>query len=104
MKLKVKQEDIQTAAQRLAEANVAAAPEIQEIYLFPDKEEIRLIEIDSTTLPGEKITPFYFNLDPAEGIPFRSAIAAILPAEKQRLSPPPGWGSWESAIRIWPRG
>ncbi len=98
------QAEIRIAAQKLAEANAASASETQEIYLFPDSEEIRLIETDPTTLPSEKIIPFYFSADPAEGIPFRSAIALILPDEKGQLSPPAGWGSWETAIRIWPKG
>lgn len=104
MALQVQNEDIRTAAHKLAEANIEVASEIQEIYLFPDKEEIRLVEIDPTTLPSEKILPFYFRADPEDEIPFRSAIALILPEEKGRISPPSGWGSWESAIKIWPKG
>jgi hypothetical protein len=104
MALQVQNEDIRAAAQKLAEANIEAASEIQEIYLFPDEEEIRLVEIDPTTLPGKEITPFYFAPDPADGIPFRSAIALIRPEEKERLSLPSGWGSWKSAVKIWPKG
>lgn len=51
----------------LARMHVQSAPEIKEIYLFPsspEKEEIRLIEIDPTTTPSEEIIPYYFNPDP----------------------------------------
>ncbi|MBW3623675.1 MAG: hypothetical protein KY468_09745 [Armatimonadetes bacterium] len=92
---------IQSAAHHLAREHADSEPGIQEIYLFPNEEEIRLIEIDSTTSPNEAITPFYFRSDPAKGLPYPTAIALIRPEEKV-LPPPAGWGQWSQAARIWP--
>ncbi len=95
--------DMESAAKRLAAANADAEPAIQEIYWFPDEDEIRLIEIDETAVPYEDfIAPFYFPADPEGHIPFRSALAMVTPDDKKRLPPPEGWGAWEDAVRIWP--
>jgi len=95
--------DVEQAARRMAAANVEAAPETEEIYLFPSENEIRLIETDPTTLPSAEIVPYYFGAVPKSGIPFRSSVALIRPEEAFRLAPPPGWGKWEDAIRLWPQ-
>ena len=94
---------IQSAARELARGHANSEPGIQEIYLFPSEEEIRLIEIDATTYPSEAITPFYFRRDPVNGLPFPTAIALIRP-EERRLPPPEDWGEWDQATRIWPEG
>jgi hypothetical protein len=96
-------QDIKTVAGRLAEMNAQAEPNIEEIYLFPDQEEIRLIELDSSTISSRQITPFYFAPDPAGGIPYRFGIALIRPEEKDILSPPIQWGNWSDAVPIWKR-
>lgn len=96
--------DFLDAARRLAKASAAAEPNIKAIYLFPkpkEGNEIRLIEIDPTTMPSETVTPYYFAADLVGGIPFPSAIALIRPDER-KLSPPEGWGTWKEAKLIWP--
>ena len=96
-------DDIETAARRLADVNAETEPNVQEIYLFPAVDEIRLVEVDASSLPNKQMTPFYFGPDPVGSIPFRSAIVLIRP-EETHLSPPHGWGTWASAVRIWPHG
>jgi hypothetical protein len=95
-------EDIEQAARKMAAANITAAPETEAIYFFPAVGEIRLIETDPTTLPSEEIVPYYFGAAPQSGIPYRSSVALIRPEEVGQLSPPPGWGNWSDAIRLWP--
>jgi hypothetical protein len=93
-------ESIYETAKRLAKANAEAEPNIKEIYLFPNDKEIRLIEIDTTTVPSPQIEPFYIGSTPASGIAFPSAIALIRPEEKD-LDPPDDWGAWEDAELVW---
>lgn len=100
--MRIIQDDIASAAQRLAEANHEAEPHIEKIYLFPSDQEIRLVEVDPTTPPSDEVEPFYFEPDLAGGIPFRSAIALIRPDEESRIKLPRGWGSWSAARQIWP--
>ncbi len=103
MTMFVSQKDkVEQAARKMAVANVEAAPETEAIYLFPDEKEIRLIETDPTTLPSEKIVPYYFGAAPQSGIPYRSSVALIRPEEAFRLAPPPGWGTWNDAVQLWP--
>lgn len=96
-------QDIKTVAQQLAEMNAQAEPNIQEVYLFPDRDEIRLIELDSSTATSRQIQPFYFAPDPTGGIPYRFGIALIRPEEKGILPPPSHWGDWNDAVQIWKR-
>ena len=97
------QEDLDQIAERLAKDNAAAEPNITEIYLFPHLTEIRLIELDESTIPSERVVPYYFPPAPRSGITAPSGIAFILPEEKGTLEPPEGWGSWDQARRIWKR-
>lgn len=90
-------------AERLAEVNVEAEPNIEAIYLFPSDTEIRLVELDPTALPGEDVTPYYFNPEPASNIHHPFAIALILPQEFRVALPPAEWGNWDAAVKIWPR-
>ena len=94
---------VEQAARAMAAANVEAAPETEAIYFFPSDDEIRLIETDPTTLPSVEAVPYYFAAAPKSGIPFRSSVALIRPEEAFRLAPPPGWGTWEDAIQLWPK-
>lgn len=98
----VEQDELEQAARKMAAANVKAAPETEAIYFFPAQNEIRLIEIDPTTLPSEAIVPYYFGAAPQSGIPYRSSVALIRPEEVRRLSPPAGWGNWNDAVQLWP--
>lgn len=94
---------VREVASYVAERHVRVAPEIREIFLFPSHDEIRLIEIDPTTLPSSEITPYYFNPDPVNGVPYISAVALIRPEEKKRLLPPKEWGTWQDGEKIWPK-
>lgn len=91
------------AARKLAEANAISEPNIKTIYVFPSDEEVRLVEVDATALPSDQITPFYFSPDREGGVPFRSGIALIRPEEEGNVPPPAGWGTWDDAIKIWPK-
>ncbi len=95
-------ESIEEAARKLTDYNVEAAPETEAIYFFPHPDEIRLIETDPTTLPDAEIIPYHFGASPQSGIPFRSSVALIRPEEAFRLPLPPGWGTWEDAVKLWP--
>lgn len=96
--------DIRTAAKQLWENSVEAEPVTTAVYLFPDDNEIRLIYLDPTTASsrGEQIVrPYYFGINTASGLPYRSAIAVIRPEEKDTLQPPEGWGTWQQAELVW---
>lgn len=95
-------EKLLQAAGRLARNNAESDPAVEEIYLFPSPDQIRLIELDPNVAPSGQIEPFYFGADPASGLDFASAIALIRPEERGTLSPPAGWGDWDEAELIWP--
>jgi len=93
------------AGKRLATANVETESAISEVWLFPKRDKILLLEVDSKAFPsGKRADAFYFAADPEDNIPFPSGIAAIRPEEKETNSvkPPQGWGDWKKAIRIYP--
>jgi hypothetical protein len=98
------QNDLESAAARLAESNADAEPNLVGIYLFRDPEgkEIRLAEVDPTAIPSNgDLKPYYFA--PDSEFPFWSAIALIRPEEVGNLQVPEGWVSWENATLIWQR-
>lgn len=97
------QGDIHTAAMSLAKYNQEAEPAIVRSYLFPSNTEIRLIHLDEHSpamREGDDIAPFYFGR--SSDVPYPSAIALIRPEEKERLTPPAGWGEWEEAEELVP--
>ena len=96
-------ESIRDVAERLAEDNIQASPELQAIYLFPSEDTVRLVLLDPVTIPSERIAPFYFGAFPQGGVPYASAIALIRPEEAFVLPPPPDWGDWADATRLWPK-
>ena len=97
-------ETIREAAQKLADYNLEVSPDIAGIYLFRSDDTVRLVILDPVTIPSTEMVPYYFGAFPKGDVQFPSAIAVIRPEEKVMLSPPPGWGSWEAAIQLWPRG
>lgn len=97
-------ESIQDVAERVAEDNVQASPELEAIYLFPSQDTIRLVLLDPVTISSEQMIPDYFNAFPQGGVPYVSAIAVIRPEEAFILPPPPDWGSWSDTLRLWPKG
>ena len=96
-------DEVREYARKLAAANAEAEPTITDVYWFPSGDEIRLVELDSDAIPNDCIAPFYFPEDPEEGIPMPSGIALIRPEDKDRLSPPDHWGSWDDAEKVWSR-
>ncbi len=83
--------------------NLKAEPGIIRAYLFLASDEIRVIYVDPTATPiheGDAVAPFYFGPDTSAGITYRSALGLIRPEELEMFDPPPGWGTWESAIPI----
>ncbi len=96
-------ESIRDVAERLAEDNILTSPELKAIYLFPADNVVRLVIIDPVTLPSEQMVPYYFGAFPQGGVPYPSAIVLIRPEEQVILSPPPGWGTWDEAVQLWPK-
>ena len=92
--------EVRKAAKRLVRTNSKAEPTVEEIWLFPDEEEIRLIEFNRIVSPDIEIVPFHFPADPANEVAFPIAVAVANPQDR-RLSPPEGWGSWENAVRLY---
>ncbi len=91
-------------ARRLAKEHVEGAPELEVIYVFPDEEELRMVEVDPL-IPralGDRVEPFYFRADPANGLPLLTALAVIRPEEDRVLRLPDEWGAWDDAVQLWP--
>jgi len=93
---------VEDEAKSLAFSNAEADSDITEIWWFPDKDEIRLIEVDPKLPVSKEILPYRFSPDISEGIHFKSAIALIRPDEK-RLAPPENWVGWDEAKEIFHR-
>lgn len=84
--------------------SVEAEPTIRAAYLFPDREQIRVVYVDPIAPPGvgdATIRPFFFAPDSAGGIDYPSAIVLIRPEEKDVLQPPVEWGDWSLAELLW---
>lgn len=86
--------EVEKMAMRLAVENADAVTDIQEIWFFPNEQEIRLIEINSSIAPDEEISPFHFPAAPNDGYFLPIAVALINP-ESKTLPLPDSWGKWE---------
>lgn len=96
--------NIAEAARLMAKATAEAEASISKIYWFPDKEQIRLVEVDmeSVKTKDESIRPFYFN--PVDDIPFPSGVALIHPDEVRQKALPEEWQvDWSQAELIFER-
>jgi hypothetical protein len=94
--------NVEEQAKLLAAEHRKSDPDIQEIYWFPDDQEVRLVEI-STMIPQSteaRLQPFYFRPSPADNLPVPSGIALIRPDEFGKLQLPKKWGDWKTAVRI----
>lgn len=100
---KAQRESVREAAQKLADYNAEVSPDLAGIYWFPADGVVRLVMLDPITLPSEEMVPYYFGAFPQEDVSFPSAVALIRPEEKSLLSPPPGWGDWDTAVQLWPK-
>ena len=96
------QESIREQAHKLACANKQAEPYIKKIYWFPSNEEIRLVEVEETTMPtlSGAVEPFFFEPSPKDGLTVPSGIAIILDKEFGTLNLPQGWGTWKDAVEL----
>jgi hypothetical protein len=86
----------------LAMENRRAERGIEEIYWFPDDEEVRLVcvaESAGLSLSGD-LEPFYFDASPEDDLPSRSAIALIRKSEFGNLNLPDGWRLWNDAVKL----
>ena len=97
------EESIEEAARKSADYNMEVSPDLARIYLFPSEDTVRLVILDPVTIPSEEMVPYYFGAFPNGGVQYPSAIVVIRPEEKSVLSPPPGWGGWETATQLWPK-
>jgi hypothetical protein len=93
---------IEEEARSLAASNAEADPDVQEIWWFPDKEEIRFIEIDTTLPQTDGIAAFAFPSSPIDGLHFPFAVGLIRPEDK-KLPLPEGWGNWDDAVLLYSR-
>lgn len=95
--------DIATAAEKLARANAESESSIVKILWFPHEDQIRLIEVDKSSMAfqDDEIHPYYFSA--VADIPYVSAIALISPEQEKRLQLPLDWGTWESAVVVFDR-
>ncbi|MGB0386942.1 MAG: hypothetical protein ACPGWR_19175 [Ardenticatenaceae bacterium] len=88
----------QEVVNNLAQLHFEADRAIEQVIWIPngkeEEEQVRLLEVNRTTIPSEHVLVFHFA--PSLDIPFRQAIADVTPAEwKQiqsgKLSLPKGW-------------
>jgi hypothetical protein len=93
---------IKEQARELAFANKQAEPSIEKIYWFPSDEEIRLVELEKTTVPALSgcVEPFFFGPSPKDGLTVPFGIAIIQTEEFQKLQLPQGWGTWSDAVEL----
>jgi hypothetical protein len=96
------------AAHRLIRWHFEVEPELREVYLIAEGSEdsadapIKLLEVNSATLPTGSVEPFAFA--PTKDVPYPTLIAEVTPEELQALQTnpdalPAGW-SLDGAERI----
>jgi hypothetical protein len=96
------QATIRKQAGELARANKEAEPAIEKVYWFPSDAEIRLVELEATTVPALSgwVEPFFFGPSQQDGLTVPSGIAIIQTKEFGKLKLPEGWGSWSDAVEL----
>lgn len=94
--------DIKAQALLLARENKMADPNIERIYWLPNPVEVRLIELEATTVKclSGAVEPFYFDPSPEDGLSAPSGIALIRPDEFRVLALPESWGRWDDAVKL----
>jgi len=97
----VSKDDVRKWALFLAKESVGDDSSVSRVFWFPHDQEIRLVEVDESSLPNDQVLPFYFGPSPAGGVPLPSAIALIRPDEvPKRLKLPDDWGTWDDAEEL----
>ena len=91
---------LEDVARELAAAHRAADPATTEIKLFlsPQGDEIRLLEISSSAPTSGEVRPFRFGPDHAQQIDYPSVVILLSPPEwhdvqSGRLALPSGWST-----------
>jgi hypothetical protein len=94
--------EIERQARLLASENKNAEPAIEQVFWFPDEEEVRLVGTTPTVPESDdgELHPFYFRPDPRENLSAPSSIALIRPSEVGRLTLPRNWGDWRTAVEL----
>ena len=92
--------EMRQIAQRLAQANVEADETVQKVLWFPDKEEVRLVEVLPDVVKSRSVVAFHFGPDRPGGIPVPSAIALVRPQEVGLIPLPKDWGRWDDAEEL----
>ena len=87
------------AARRLAKAHRETDPTTTQVYLAPDPQyqEIRLVEVSTSTMDIGEVLPYGFSKREDLGIPYPSVVVLLSPREwedvkDRKLNLPAGWG------------
>lgn len=100
-------EQVEAAAQKLAQQHYRLQPEITEIrtvgngFVEQTQGAIKLLEINPSIPASGVAMPLGFKAMPASGIPYPSIIISVNPEEFRRIESgemllPPGWNIQES--------
>lgn len=75
-------ESVNEVARMLAAEHAVDDPAIQQIFLVPHADEVRLIEVTTSVRPDGEILPFRFAA--GRGVPFRSVVIMVNPTDWER--------------------
>lgn len=75
-------DSVNDIARMLAGEHAVDDPSIQQIFLAPHADEVRLIEVTTSVQPDGEILPFRFAA--GDGVPFRSVVVMVNPADWER--------------------
>ena len=97
-------EIIKKQAILLVEENRIADSSISDAYWFPNEDEVRLVEVDSSVPISSdgQVHPYYFRPSPEDELPAPSGIAMIRQEEYRTTQLPEEWGTWDDAIKLEP--
>ncbi|HLX62882.1 MAG TPA: hypothetical protein VKX17_16520 [Planctomycetota bacterium] len=97
-----KVKSVEKQARELAAEHLEEDDEIEAVYWFPSKKEVRLIEVQENVPKNldKAIHPFYFGPMPDDNHPWTTAIRIIRSDEFGKLKLPKSWGSWKSAVKL----
>ncbi len=100
------QDSLDTVAKILAGEHLQDDPLIQAVYLIPDGNEIRLLEVTPSVAANGEILPFRFTEDVAGGIPYKSLVVLLNPADWARQDtlpwPPELDPATHSLVQLYP--
>lgn len=87
---------IRKQALSLALEHRQSDPELVAVYVSPEDDEVRIIEVSKAVATTHEIIPFWFAARPDRGLPFPTRIIVVSEAEfdliqKDELGLPDGW-------------